>query len=518
MAKKLIFFVILVLSSMPTFAQSVDTAWVRRYNGPGSNDDKASAIAIDGYGNVFVTGGSAQNHNYPYNSDYATIKYDPTGNQLWVKRYNGPGNGEDDALAIGIDGSGNIYVTGASPGNGTGNDFATIKYYPNGDTAWLRRYNGPGNGNDAALAMVVDGSGNAYVTGYSWGSGTDYDFATIKYCPNGDTAWVRRYNGPKDSTDWAYAIAIDASGNVYVTGTSGGVGTSLDYATIKYDSSGNELWAERYNGSANNKDIPEAIAIDASNNVYVTGDSHNGSNYDYATIMYYPDGDTAWVRRCNEPGNSEDYASAIAVDGSGNVYLTGTSYLGMSQSADCITIKYDTNGVELWVKRYDGPWNSWDQANAIVIDNLNNLYVTGLSEDSSSFVDYVTMKYDQEGGLFWIKRYNGPGNWADQANDIVVDDSGNVYVTGYSLSFLGETYMDYATIKYVQLPFLFGDANGNKLVDLGDVVYLITYLYKEGPAPDPIRAGDANCNGVVDLGDLVYLINYLYKGGPAPCN
>jgi hypothetical protein len=61
-----------------------------------------------------------------------------------------------------------------------------------------------------------------------------------------------------------------------------------------------------------------------------------------------------------------------------------------------------------------------------------------------------------------------------------------------------------------------GDANGDTVIDLGDVVYSITYLYKNGPAPVPLLAGDANCSGEVELGDVVYLISYLYKGGPAP--
>ena len=158
------------------------------------------------------------------------------------------------------------------------------------DTAWVRRYNGPGNYDDCAWDIAIDGSGNVYVTGYSVGSGTSSDYATIKYKPNGDTAWVRRYNVLGTSDNWPLAIALDGSGNAYVTGVSYASGTGLDYATMKYDSSGNKLWVQRYNGAGNCYncyDFACAIALDGSNNVYVTGGSYGiGTSHDYATIKY----------------------------------------------------------------------------------------------------------------------------------------------------------------------------------------------------------------------------------------
>ncbi len=83
----------------------------------------------------------------------------------------------------------------------------------------------------------MDGSGNVYVTGNSYGSGTKYDYATIKYNSSGVQQWLQRYNGPGDSTDYAFSVAVDGSSNVYVTGYSYGSGTGSDYATIKYSQS-----------------------------------------------------------------------------------------------------------------------------------------------------------------------------------------------------------------------------------------------------------------------------------------
>jgi uncharacterized delta-60 repeat protein len=512
MRKKLLLLALAMLWAVPCFAQKVDTSWVRRYNGPGNSTDQANAIAVDSSGNVYVTGWSwGSGTTY----DYATIKYYPTGDTAWVRRYNGPGNSIDEANAIAVDGSGNVYVTGYSySGSVTDSDYATIKYYPNGDTAWVRRYNGLGNGTDRAHAIAVDSSGNVYVTGESYGgSGTAGDYATIKYYPNGDTAWVRRYNASGNSGDGAFAIAVDCSGNVYVTGLSGGSGTTYDYATIKYYPTGDTAWVRRYNGPGNSTDQANAIAVDGSGNVYVTGFSAgSGTTYDYATLKYHPTGDTAWVRRYNGPGNFIDHGNAIAVANSGNVYVTGTSY-GSGTDYDYATLMYDPAGNQLWVQRYNGPANSEDRAFAIALDGSGNVYVTGWSVGYGIGYDYATIKYYPTGDTAWLRRYNGPGNSADEANAIAVDGSGNVYVTGTSLG-SGASY-DYATLKYFQ--FWCGDANGDNKVTVSDVVYMINYLFKGGPPPIPLKAGDVNCDGKETVSDVVYTVNYLFKGGLKPC-
>jgi hypothetical protein len=459
MSKKLFILVILVFVSIPAFAQSVDTAWVRRYDGPGNSWDFAYAIAVDGSGNVYVTGESRDSSGiYP---DYATLKYDPAGNQLWVKRYNGPANSADLATALAVDGSGNVYVTGRSYGSGTSNDYATIKYDPNGNELWVRRYNGPGNLDDWAYALAVDSSGNVYVTGRSYGSGTDRDYATLKYDPAGNQLWVRRYNGPGNLDDWATALAVDGSGNVYVTGESvDSSGIFYDYATLKYDPVGNQLWVRRYDGPGNAWEYASAIAVDGSGNVYVTGASDgSGTYYDYATLKYDPNGTQLWVRRYNGPGNLDDLAYALAVDSPGNVYVTGRSG-GSGTSDDYATLKYDLAGNQLWVRSYNGPGNLDDWAYAIAVDGSGNVYVTGWSYGSGTSDDYATLKYDPAGNQLWEKRYDGPGNSTDMAWAIAVDSSGNVYVTGHSYD--SGTALDYVTIKYVQTPGEVKDETGNR--------------------------------------------------------
>ena len=501
--------------TLPTFAQGVYEAWVVRYNGPVDSFDYASALAVDGSGNVYVTGyGYGSGTNY----DYATIKYSSFGDTLWVRRYNEPGNSYDVARALAVDDSGNVYVTGYSYASGTAQDYATIKYSSSGDALWVRRYNGPGNSSDFASALAVDGSGNVYVTGESHGSGTNYDYATIKYNSAGDTVWVRRYNGPGNGSDVADALAVDDSGNVYVTGGSIGSGTHYDYATIKYSPFGDTLWVRRYNEPGNVVDVAYALAVDASGNVYVTGGSVGSGIYtDYATIKYSSSGDTLWVRRYNGPGNSYDYADALVIDDSGNVYVTGDSY-GSGTGYDYATIKYSSAGDTLWVRRYNGPENVVDQANALKVDASGNVYVTGYSAGGVTGFDYATIKYSSAGDALWVRRYNGPGNNYDYANALAVDDSGNVYVTGYSDEGSG-TYYDYVTIKYSPCTSAnpkAGDANGDGEVNLADIIFKVAYVFKGGPKPNPSCRADDNADTKINLSDIIYEVNYIFKGGPKP--
>jgi alpha-tubulin suppressor-like RCC1 family protein len=333
--------------------------WVALYHGP-ANDDFARAIAIDSFGNVYVTGYSRRFAGGDF--DYATIKYDAGGQEQWVARSNG--SGYDYAYAMAIDAAGNVYVTGESNGS-----YATIKYNSAGQEQWIAHYNGAG----AALAIVVDASSNVFVTGGGYG-----DYATVKYNSAGQQQWVATYNGPGNGDDYAFAVALDELGNVYVTGQSVGTGTSWDYATIKYNASGQQQWVARYNGPANDIDVAQALALDDSGNVYVTGFSTGvGSAYDYATIKYNSAGQQQWVARYNGPGNTYDAAYAIAVDGSENVYVTG--YGGATY--DYTTIKYSSDGQQRWIALH-----SSGTAYGIALDSSSNVYVTGAS---------VTIKYIQ---------------------------------------------------------------------------------------------------------------------------
>ncbi|MCC3155358.1 SBBP repeat-containing protein [Hymenobacter sp. BT770] len=425
-----------------TGAQYVAQEWFQRYNGAVNNINSAKDLAVDGQGNVYVTGSSG--------GDYATLKYGPDGTLLWERRYNGPGNGEDAAQALAVDAQGNVYVTGNSdgPNRGYSRDYATLKYGPDGTLLWDRLYNGPANLIDEAKDLAVDGQGNVYVTGDSWGQ-----YGTLKYGPDGTLLWERLHRGAGNRIDEVSALAVDAQGNVYVTGEgytdpTKPYTTDVSCITLKYGPDGTLLWERGYNGPNRSWASGTDIAVDAAGNAYVTATAAG----DYATLKYGPDGTLLWGQRYNGPNNSFDQARALAVDGQGNVYVTGDT------GSEYATLKYGPDGTLLWERRYRGADNSRDVATALAVDGQGNVYVTGGSEgvypNTLYKLDYATLKYGPDGTLLWEQRYNGPNTLNDVATALAVDAQGNVYVTGESTTYftIGSTYRksNYATLKYSQ--------------------------------------------------------------------
>jgi hypothetical protein len=271
-------------SSQEYNASGTELWWVN-YSSSGNSDDLASALAIDQAGNVYVTGSSvAAATGY----DYATIKYSFYGDQEWVARYyNSPGYASDQATDLAVDESGNVYVTGWSADPATGNDYATIKYNSSGARSWVVRYSGPGNFTDAATALAVAGSGDVCVTGYSWDAVNSEDFITIRYSPDGALQWVARYNGPANKLDMAVDLALDGSENVYVTGSSSPSAVRpfvsyYDYATVKYNSAGIQQWNARYGGPENSTDLVHRFIKTFTNKLlilYITSRTYSRGNH-----------------------------------------------------------------------------------------------------------------------------------------------------------------------------------------------------------------------------------------------
>jgi len=384
--------------------------WLATYTDPGNLNDVAASLAVSpSGGTVYVTGKSGGESGGVGSYDYATIAYDAaTGAQQWIARYNGPGNGDDKASSVVVspDG-GTVFVTGESAQNASTFDYATVAYdAATGAQLWVARFNGPGNSDATTSAAAVSPDGKTvFITGFAARATSGDDYATVAYdAATGAQRWVKYYNGPGNGDDIPFALAVSpVKGAVYVTGTSASKGEGPGYATVAYDAAtGHRLWVARYNGPATLTDFATSVAVSpGGGRVFVTGGSAGTtSNVDYATIAYRATtGAQLWVKRYNGPGNLDDRATSVVTSpGGGTVYVTGES-LGTS-GYDYATIAYDAaTGAQLWLARYSGtataaPRPITGAQAAAVSPTTGTVFVTGDSPGPGTMeIDYATVAY-----------------------------------------------------------------------------------------------------------------------------
>ncbi len=481
--------------------------WVR---GAGGTDiDYVTSLVVDASGNIYETG-YFQSPSITFGSiilpntgsdDIFLVKYDANGNVLWAT--SAIGTGYDQANSVVADVSGNTYVTGFfySPAfifgsntltNTTGSgDIFIAKYDTAGNVLWVKSVTGAFD--DYGSSVGVDAAGNSYLAGYfdsytlSFGSITltktgGENIFLAKYDAAGNVQWAKSAAGA--GFDQATSIAADASGNTYLAGHYSSTLTfdtttltnagGIDNFLAKYDASGNVLWAKGTGGTGG--DITSSVAIDSSGNAYITGyftsptltfgsttltnADNTGNTTDLFLVKYSSYGNILWAKSAGSVGNyescSHDEAYSVAADASGNTCVAGY-YESASITFDTVTLlnavggggyndlffaKSNPSGNVLFAK--SGPTTSFDEAVSVAVDASGNAFVTGYftsasilfddeilmnTDNTTSTSDLFLAKYKDNGSLLWVKSAGGAGD--ERGNSIAVDAAGDIYMAGY---------------------------------------------------------------------------------------
>jgi uncharacterized delta-60 repeat protein len=408
----------------------------------------AMAVATDG--SVYVAAGVG----FAEGSDYGVTKFDRDGHRLWAESYGGVPGGYDVATDLAIDHEGNAYVTGWSWGDSSSFDAATIKYDPDGNQLWAARFNGPDNLEDIGHAIAVDTNGNVIVALSSTSVPHNVNFVTVCYSPMGTQKWAAVYNGPANSYDQPVDLAVDSAG-VYVTGISTLNGLNTDFATLKYDTNGVEVWAARYNGPANIEDAPVRLGLDGAGSVYVAGWSHASNGVpDYALVKYTPSGQRSWAVRFDGLAGRYDYLSDMIVDFAGNVYVTGSSDT-FAGDADWVTLKFNSNGARVWLATYGGSFGVGDNPAFLAFDASGNVCLAGSLYTGESY-GVATACYDINGNRRWTAMYGADTHANEFATAIATDVFGGVVVGGSSvIANLSQSFLvNYAQSNVVGAPVI----------------------------------------------------------------
>jgi len=413
---------------------------------------------------------------------------DQAGAHLWSKRF-GRGNG-DYGNSVAVDRSGNVVVVGEFDGmedfggvrldSVGGADIFIAKYSGvNGTLQWSKQF---GNTNyQSASSVAVDSSGNVAVTGYFYGTmslgGFDMtsaggaDIFIAKYSANGAHLWSKRFGSTGD--DYGASVAMDSSGNVLVTGYfnrsvdfGGGALTSTggaDIFVVKYSGDGAHLWSKRFGSTGD--DYGRSVAVDAAGNVAVTGSfqgtvsfggvaltSAGGADI-FVARFSGANGVSTWSRRFGS--TFSDFGTSVAMDGSGDVVVTGT-FLGTVNFGggaltsagelagflppDIFVAKYSgvNDGAHLWSKRFGS--TSFDSGSSVAVDPGGNVVVTGYFFETVDFGGgaltsagrddiFVAAYSGVDGSPLWSKRFGE--TIADAGRSVATDTSGNVLVTGF---------------------------------------------------------------------------------------
>lgn len=269
--------------------------------------------------------------------------------------------------------------------------------------------------------VATDSSNNIYAVGRSEAVS---QVLIAKYSPGGDLTWQKELTG---FTCVASGVCIDGSDGIYVGGqiTSSG---STGALTVKIDGTGAILWQNKFLGPATT--AARGIACISSGTSYSVGNISGGpiGSTDGFIVGYDSSGTKTWNRQLGT--TSPDVTNGVATDSSGNVYVIGSSNnSGVAPSPPNLIIsKYNSSGTETWAQYISGAVT--EDGLSVIVDTSGNVYVTGITYQTGVNYDVLLAKFNSSGTFQWAKSAGGTGN--DFGNSLALDSSGNIYVLGYA--------------------------------------------------------------------------------------
>jgi len=378
--------------SLIKYVDGVET-WARTYDGPAHGEDGAFAVAARGTA-IYTAG---QRETKSGDADLLLIRWNSSGDRVWTRAYDSGARDYDSGRDVAVDGDGNVTVTGTSTSVTGGADWVVISYKADGTRRWVARYDGPAHESDEVRKMVLDSAGNVYVAGYSNSATSGQDALVIKYSKTGTRRWARRYNGTADAVDEASSLHARPGGGVYVAGTTHSTLTGYDGLLLAYSAAGTRLVAIAESGGFST-DVTEAQAFNDLE-VLPGGDIlcggydarfADGYGIDRFRAQYSPAG--AWSGNVWEhsPGAGNEWITDLAKDSQGGIYITGT--WATSPTASQIYTQRVCDGGTNWRSAWPVAPTAKDEPRGISVYGVN-AYVVGVHYVSASDYDQVLLGY-----------------------------------------------------------------------------------------------------------------------------
>jgi len=436
----------------------------------GSGNDYGYGVALDSSDNIYITGNTDSFGEV--SNDMVLVKYSNSGVLQWNSTWGGSSN--DIGYGVILDSSDNIYITGNTDSFGEGNnDMVLVKYNNSRMLQWNRTWGGISG--DNGYSVAVDSSGNIYITGdtNSFGEGSN-DMVLVKYDRDGDQLWNSTWGGI--DYEAGKGVAVDTSGNIYITGYTNSFGTgNYDLALVKYDSDGIQQWNSTWGGGGS--EAGNGVALDSSDNIYITGftDSFGTGNDDLVLVKYDSDGIQQWNSTWG--GIDNEAGSGVVVDSSDNIYITGYTNSFGEGGDDLVLVKYISSGVQQWNFTWGGIDN--EAGSGVVVDSSDNIYITGFTDSfGGGFKDIVLVKYDNSGAQKYYSTWEG-NNW-NQGTGIAADSSDSIYIAGYTSNFaLGGN--DIVLVKYGEVQEAENGIPGYQLLLFFSIIGMIIVLISFKP-------------------------------------